>query len=68
LIIQLFVVIDDEVGLIHGYVFSHGIRLLHLVALATSQDLIFGVFPDVLGEEELLLLGHLLIAHMILEA
>jgi hypothetical protein len=27
LTIQLFVVIDDEVGLIHGYVFSHGIRL-----------------------------------------
>ena len=68
MIIQLPFIIDGKVGLIHDYVLSHGIRLQHLVALFSPQNLVLGVFPDILCKQELLLLCHLLIIQMIFKA
>ena len=65
---QQSIVIDHEVGLIHYYVLPHGIRLQHLVALSTAKDLVFRILPDILREQELLLLCHLLIIDVIFKA
>lgn len=62
------IVIDHEVGLIHYYVLPHGLRLQHLVALPTAENLALQILPDILRKQELLLLCHLLIIHVIFKA